>query len=163
MQIRRFPGAKIQIADLEFLIKQRLIGGLVVWPDQAQPLVGYMVWPNDAAARSRWLDAHRRRIGEPATSVFARRLKIIQQHWARVADIVHLHYDLDQGRHQERRGGRASGRPFLSSIPMPTAREPELPNFGRFGKPTRMSHTWSRRRSWFPLKHKPATGSRRMG
>ncbi len=110
MQIRRFPGAKIQITDLEFLIKQRLIGGLVVWPDQAQPLVGYMVWPNDAAARSRWLDAHRRRIGEPATSVFAHRLKIIQQHWARVADIVHLHYDLDQGRHQERRGGASVGK-----------------------------------------------------
>jgi hypothetical protein len=32
-------------------------------------------------------------------------LKLIQQHWARVADIVHLHWDLFHGGHQRRRGG----------------------------------------------------------
>lgn len=110
MQIRRFPGARIQIVDLESVIKRRLIEGLVIWPDQAAPLVGYMAWPNDDAQRECWLDVHQGRIDEPDTGVFPRGFKIIQQHWARVADIVHLHYDLDQGRHQERRGGASVGK-----------------------------------------------------
>jgi hypothetical protein len=109
MQIRPFPGPRIQIADLETLIKRRLIDDLVIWPNRAVPLVGYMAWPNDAVARNRWLEAHRCN-DKSAISKFARKLKIIQQHWARVADIVHLHRDLTQGRHQERRGGASIGK-----------------------------------------------------
>ena len=58
MEIRGFR-KKIQIADLEPFIKGRLIGDLVLWPDQALPLVGYMAWPNHANVRDQWLDAHR--------------------------------------------------------------------------------------------------------
>jgi hypothetical protein len=109
MQIRRFPGAQMQIADLGLLIKERLIRDLVVWPDQAVPLVGYMSWPNDPIMRERWLEAHRR--DDPsAISDLAQGLTLIEQHWARVADIVHLHYDLVRGRHQERRGGASVGK-----------------------------------------------------
>jgi hypothetical protein len=109
MQIRPFPGAKMQIADLALLIKARLLRDLVVWPDQAVPLVGYMAWPNDPIMRERWLEAHRRN-DDSIISELARGLTIIQQHWARVADIVHLHYDLVHGRHQQRRGGASVGK-----------------------------------------------------
>jgi hypothetical protein len=36
--------------------------------------------------------------------------KIIQQHWARVAEIVHKHFDLAQGQHQKHRGGASVGK-----------------------------------------------------
>jgi hypothetical protein len=38
------------------------------------------------------------------------KLKLVQQHWARVADIVHLHYDLTEGKHQKARGGSSVGK-----------------------------------------------------
>jgi hypothetical protein len=110
MQIPGFPGSGIQITDTESLIKPRLIGDVMLRPDQAVPLVGYMAWPNDAAARSKWLDAHLPCIDQPAIGVLATRFKIIQQHWARIADIVHLHHDLVQGGHQKGRGGASVGK-----------------------------------------------------
>jgi hypothetical protein len=108
LQIPSFPGAQIEITDLGSLIKGRLIDDLVVWPDQAVPLVGYMAWPNDAVAHNRWLEAHRGN-DKPAISKLAPP-KLIQQHWARIADIVHLHHDLTQGQHQKRRGGASVGK-----------------------------------------------------
>ncbi len=67
-----------------------------------------MAWPNAVEARERWLNAHRCN-DQSAINALATRLKIIQQHWARVADI-HLHYDLAQGQHQKRRGGASIGK-----------------------------------------------------
>jgi hypothetical protein len=107
--IRGFPGSKIQLTDLGWLIKARVTKDLVLCPDQAVPLVGYMAWPNAADVRERWLNAHRCD-DHGAINAFAKKLKIIQQHWARVADIVHLHYDLTQGNHQQRRGGASVGK-----------------------------------------------------
>jgi hypothetical protein len=109
MQIRPFPGSKRQITDLEFLLKERLMRDLVLWPDQALLLVGYMAWPSDPIMRERWLDAHQRD-DEPAINEFMQRLKIIQQHWARVADIVRHHQALADGGHQQRRGGPSLGK-----------------------------------------------------
>jgi hypothetical protein len=43
-------------------------------------------------------------------SIFLSELKLIQQHWARTADILHLHYDLAQGKHQGARGGPSVGK-----------------------------------------------------
>ncbi len=104
MVIRPFPSAKTSITDLAALIKKRLINDLVEYPDQAVPVVGYMAWPNDPTMRERWLDAHRR--DDPtAISQLAQGLKLVEQHWARVGDIAHLHYDLAHGRHLKRRGG----------------------------------------------------------
>src|SRR5439155_4785788 len=74
-----------------------------------QSLVGYMAWPNDDAARSNWLDAHRCGADLSAKELSALKLNIIQKHWARVADIVHLHYDLAQGHYQKRRGVASLG------------------------------------------------------
>jgi hypothetical protein len=43
-------------------------------------------------------------------SIFLSKLKLIQQHWARTADILHHHYDLAQGEHQKGRGGPSVGK-----------------------------------------------------
>jgi hypothetical protein len=109
MVIRGFPGSKIQLTDLGWLIKDRVTKDLVLWPNQAVPLVGYMAWPNAAEGRERWLNAHRCD-DQGAINALAKELKIIQQHWGRVADIVHLHYDLTQGHHQQRRCGASVGK-----------------------------------------------------
>jgi hypothetical protein len=109
MPIRPFPGALIQITEVEALIKARLLMDVVDWPDQAIGLVGCMAWPNDAAARARWLEAHRRN-DHRVISELARKLTLIEQHWARAADIVHWHCDMTFGGHQQRRGGPSVGK-----------------------------------------------------
>jgi hypothetical protein len=103
MQIPPFSKA-IKITDLGTVIRTRLTHEIVLWPDQAIPLVGYMAWPNDLLARNNWLEVARTWFDGSDTSV-PPKLKLIQQHWARVADIVHLHWDLFHGGHQRRRGG----------------------------------------------------------
>jgi hypothetical protein len=109
MQISGFPGAQIEITDLETLIKSRLINGEVVWPDQAAPLVGYIAWPSHETKRKSWIDAHRRS-DQSAIETLGRKLKNTQQHWARVADIIHLHSDLANGGHQGARAGASVGK-----------------------------------------------------
>src|SRR5262249_16123918 len=109
MEIPGFPGAKIQLTDLGWLIKVRVTKDLIFWPDQAVPPVGYMAWANAPELREHWLNAHRCD-DQAAIKALAAKLKIIQQHWARVADIVHLHYDLARGQHQKRRGGASVGK-----------------------------------------------------
>ncbi len=39
MEIRGFPGAKIQLTDLGWFIKVRVTNDLIFWPDQAVPLL----------------------------------------------------------------------------------------------------------------------------
>jgi len=109
MVIRPFPGPKILITEPGSLIKQRLFRDLVLWPAQAVPLVGYMAWPNDPIMFERWCEAHR---GDnpSAISELTRGLTLVEQHWARIADIVHLHYDFAHGQHLERRGGASVGK-----------------------------------------------------
>jgi hypothetical protein len=109
MEIGRFPGPKREITDLESLIKGRLIKDLILWPHQAASLVGFMAWPNDLLVRNKWIEGHRRN-DEEAINFGVRGLKIIQQHWARVADIVYLHRDIEQGEHQKARGGASVGK-----------------------------------------------------
>jgi hypothetical protein len=109
MEIRPFAGAPIQNADLGSLVKS-LADEEVLTPEQALALVGYMAWPNDSTARSHWLDVNQAPFSRPAFDPLARKLKLIQQHWARVADIVHNHYDLDGGQHQKARGGASVGK-----------------------------------------------------
>jgi hypothetical protein len=109
MEIPRFRRA-IRVADLETLIKTRLNHEVVIWPDQAVPLVGYMAWPNDSLARSNWFEVARKWFDKSNVGSVPPGLKIIQQHWARVADIVHKHYDLTRGEHQLRRGGSSVGK-----------------------------------------------------
>ena len=111
MEIPSFP-RKIENLDLNELFKTRLSQTVVTWPEQAIPLLGYMCYPNDLAAR----DALRRTIRswaeEPnaAPAAVPKRLGRIQSEWLRVADVFHMHFDLFEGQRQARRGGPSIGK-----------------------------------------------------
>jgi hypothetical protein len=106
MEIPRFPRT-IDIPDVENFLRSRLGQTVVMWPDQAIPLLGYMCYPQDAEERDklaltlwRWPEGSKEKPPEiPAA------LGRIQKDWLRVADILHLLCDLVAGRHQARRGG----------------------------------------------------------
>ena len=51
MDIPRFE-RKIEIPDFDFFVRSRLNQAIVIWPEQAFSLVGYMGWPNDLNARA---------------------------------------------------------------------------------------------------------------
>ena len=107
MEIPSFP-RKFENHDLENLLRSRLSQTVVLWPDQAIPLVGYMCSPNDPKARD-----ESRHILEswPEGSKFVPpRLGRIQLEWLRVADVLHSCCDLIEGQHQERRGGPSIGK-----------------------------------------------------
>jgi hypothetical protein len=80
---------EIEILDFDFFIRSRLNQAIVIWPEQAIALVGYMGWPNDPEGRAasvailrRWAEGSR---------VIPTRLRQIQTDWPRVADIFSLH------------------------------------------------------------------------
>jgi hypothetical protein len=96
MEIPGFP-RKIEIPDLHNFIRTRLSQTVVMWPEQAIPLLGYMCYPNDAEAREdlaltlrRWPEA-----SEDAPPTIPRKLEWIQKDWLRVADVLHLLCDLE--------------------------------------------------------------------
>jgi hypothetical protein len=109
MEIPPFP-QKIKITNLEDLYRSRLSVRVDLRTSAAVPLLCYMGWPNDPAARknaikmlSRWLD-------EGQDTAAAKHLARIDKAWAHVADVVHLHYDMSQGGHQKSRGGPSVGK-----------------------------------------------------
>jgi hypothetical protein len=53
MRVKELPGftRKIEIPDLHNFIRTRLSQTVVMWPEQAIPLLGYMCYPNDGEAR----------------------------------------------------------------------------------------------------------------
>jgi hypothetical protein len=111
MEIPGFP-QKIEIPDLDNFYRARLSQTVVMWPQQAIPLLGYMCYPNDPAARDalqrtmwRWPSG-----SEAAPPTVPKGLGRIQNDWLRVADIFHLHRDLVEGQHQARRGGPSIGK-----------------------------------------------------
>ena len=104
MEIPPFPH-RIEIRDLENFIRRRLSQTVVMWPEQAIALVGYMCWPNDAVARSETLTMLKNWPNEVDRASVPRRLPRIQHEWLRVADIFHKYWDLVAGQHQARRGG----------------------------------------------------------
>jgi hypothetical protein len=111
MEIPGFP-RKIEILDLDNLFRARLSQTVVMWPQQAIPLLGYMCHPNDPAARDDLLRTLRSwpEASESAPPTVPDRLGRIQTDWLRVADIFHAHCDLVKGRHQARRGGPSIGK-----------------------------------------------------
>jgi hypothetical protein len=109
MEIPRFA-QKIEITDLEHLYKTRLRQKLEIHAAIAIPLLGYMGWPNDSAAREdamhmlrAWLDGEQPR-------EFLQRIQLMHQQWGRVADAVLLHHGMSEGGHQKRRGGPSVGK-----------------------------------------------------
>jgi hypothetical protein len=111
MDVPPFP-RQIKIADLENFIKTRLSGTVVMWPNQAIPLLGYMCHPAGGAARKTltgilrgWNDH-----SGPGQPPVPDKLGRIHSDWLKVADIFHCYCDLIEGKHQERRGGPSIGK-----------------------------------------------------
>jgi hypothetical protein len=103
---------KIEILDLNSLLRTRLSQTVVMWPEQAIRLLGYMCCPNDPRARDallRTLQSWGDQSGA-ARPTAPKGLGRIQNDWLHVADIFHLHCDLIQGQHQARRGGPSIGK-----------------------------------------------------
>jgi hypothetical protein len=111
MEIPRFP-RKIEIPDLDNFIRTRLSQTVVMWPEQATLLLGYMCYPNDAVAREDVLLTIRSwgKASEAVLPTVPDELGRIQHEWLRVADVFHTHWDLTAGRHQARRGGASIGK-----------------------------------------------------
>lgn len=107
MDIRPFERT-IEIADFEHLIRSRLGQKTVLWPEQACALASYMGWPNDAPARE--IAIRTLQGWQSGSRAVPPRLRQIQIDWARVADIVNLHHDLNIGGHQRSRGGASVGK-----------------------------------------------------
>src|SRR5260370_11891711 len=112
MEIPRFP-RKFEKPDLENLVRRRLSQTIVLWPEQAIPLVGYMGWPNDPAARGEALRILRS--WRDGSKTVPPRLRRIQHEWLRVADVFHTYCDLMDGQHQARRGGPGIGKAITLS------------------------------------------------
>jgi hypothetical protein len=111
MEIPRFP-RKIEILDLDKFLRARLSQTVVMWPEQAIPLPGYMCYPSDLHAGPTmlrtllsWQEA-----SEDRPPTIPKKLGRIQHNWLRVADIFNLYSDLIAGRHQARRGGASVGK-----------------------------------------------------
>jgi hypothetical protein len=112
MYVPPFP-EKIEITDLENLIKTRLSSTVVMWPNQATSLLGYMCHPTDEAARIaliKMLQGWDDRSGLGKKAPVPAKLRRIQADWLKVADIFHHYCDLIEGKHQERRGGPSIGK-----------------------------------------------------
>jgi hypothetical protein len=111
MEIPAFP-RKIEILDLNNLFRTRLSQTVVMWPEQAIPLLGYMCYPNDQAARDALLHTLRSwpQASEAVPPAVPAKLGRIQNDWLRVADVFHTYYDLVEGQHQARRGGPSIGK-----------------------------------------------------
>ena len=111
MEIPPFP-RKIEIRDFNNLFRTRLSQKVVMWPEQAIPLLGYLCCPNDPAGREALLHTLRSwpRPSEAMPPTVPKGLRRIQHDWLRVADILHIHYDLVEGYHQARRGGPSIGK-----------------------------------------------------
>src|SRR5262249_62330161 len=78
MEIPPFP-RRIEILDLENFIRTRMSQTVVMWPAQAIPLVGYMCWPNDLAARNKSATMLRDWPRDPEHATLPPRLHVTRQ------------------------------------------------------------------------------------
>jgi len=107
MEIPPFP-RKFENSDLANFFRTRLSQAVVLWPDQAPPLAGYMAWPNESSQRE--VLQRILRGWANGSKTIPKKLGQIQREWARVADVFHLYLDLIDGEHQKGRGGPSIGK-----------------------------------------------------
>ena len=107
MDIPPFPHP-IAIEDQRDLYRFRFSQTVVMWPNQAIPLLGYMCAPNDPQAAAEMRKAVR--AWSKGSTVIPSHLGRIQHEWLRVADIFHWWLDLVEGEHQQSRGGASLGK-----------------------------------------------------
>ncbi len=94
-----------EITDLRIFYESRLASGRSAAGSAGIPLLGYMGWPNDPTERKNALAVTQEWFEYGEIGPLTPALTTIQQRWARVADIVHLHQDIANEGHQEKRGG----------------------------------------------------------
>src|SRR5689334_13567146 len=97
MSIPPFPRV-IRIPDDQDFIRTRLSQRVVMWPDQAIPLLGYMCYPNNPEARDglvRTLQSWP--LESKGVPPVPPKLHRIQHEWLRVADVFHTYCDLVEG------------------------------------------------------------------
>src|SRR3954447_21673573 len=111
LNVPPFP-RQIEIPDLDNFLRSRLSETVVMWPDQAIPLLGYMCCPNDEGARQAFVRILRSwpEHSGPGRPPIPKKLGRIQADWLKVADIFHCYCDLIEGRHHKRRGGPSIGK-----------------------------------------------------
>jgi hypothetical protein len=111
LDIPPFP-RPIEILDLENFLRTRISETIVMWPNQAIPLLGAMCHPNDEAERDKLMGILRSWPDHsgPGRPAVPDKLGRIQANWLKVADIFHVYCDLIGGRHQEQRGGPSIGK-----------------------------------------------------
>src|SRR5258706_14967171 len=110
MHIPPFPQeAAKNVEDIGDLIRRRISENVAVYSDQSLRLIAYMAWPQDEIARAGWMnissppseirDDHQAdptqrettdlnphwAIKAASPDIFLKKLKLIQQHWARTA------------------------------------------------------------------------------
>jgi hypothetical protein len=107
MEIPPFP-REFDNPDLANLERTRLSQKVVMWRDQAIPLVGYMAWPNESVLREKSLRILRS--WREGSKTVPPRLHRIQHEWLRVADVFHTYCDLIDRQRQQRRGGPSIGK-----------------------------------------------------
>lgn len=101
MGIPPFPD-RVEIGDIAAFTNARLAEQFDL-SQQALALAGYVLYPVEEDARASFAAA----LGSAADPL---RLNLkgmsrIQYRWLRVADVLHVYYDMAIGRHQSRRGG----------------------------------------------------------
>jgi hypothetical protein len=99
---------EIEIRDFDYFLRSRLSQAIILWPEHAIALVGYMGWPSDPEGRA--ASAAVLQAWPEGSRAIPPRLRQIQTDWARVADIFNIHLDLTEGGHQKRRGGPSIGK-----------------------------------------------------
>ena len=99
-----------EITDLTSFYESRLTRARSAPGSAGIPLLGYMGWPNDLTERENAVAVTQEWLEYGEIGPLTPGLRTAQQHWARVADIVHLHHDIANGGHQEKRGGASVGK-----------------------------------------------------
>ena len=103
---------KIEITDLVHLYKTRFRQKLALRAAIAVPLLGYMGWPNDSAAREDAMQMLRAWLDGDESKEFWQRIRLMHQHWGRVATTVMLHHGMSDGGYRHRTNASAgAGNP----------------------------------------------------
>src|SRR3954468_4967840 len=98
-----------EISNFTSFYASRLDCGRIAIGDVGAELLGYMFWPNDPVQRKLGVVQIREWLEYGEQGPLPPGLRTAQQHWARFADIIHLHHDMNSGGHQQWRGGASSG------------------------------------------------------
>jgi hypothetical protein len=101
MSIPPFPD-RVEIADIAAFTNARLAEQFNL-SQQALALAGYMLYPANEHARASF-EAALGSVPDPLR-LNLKGMSRIQYRWLRVADVLHLYYDMAIGGHQSRRGG----------------------------------------------------------